>query len=715
MLEPLVLVYVGEPRRGLAVVKILDQRLQRAVHVVTAEGSELESLLASGDPDGVISGISLEGPQLQEAVNALAHHQEAIPLFDLTGSIAAVPDEVDVHYLSPDKNPEEAANELAGTLLDTALSDDERDSLSRHPGGYFAVDSEWRIQEWDRELQDWTGLDASDVVGDKLFDVLPEWQGTDFSRTCTEAIDTREPQTKQFFHKPLARTLDVRVVPLDDRGFECFLRDISDLGGDGSIATDRFEETLDRITDAFFALDEENRFVFLNSKAESILEVSSEDVLGVRFWDSFPAAISTSFYDEFTEAMRSQEPTSFEGYYRPSDSWLEVNAYPSEDGLSVFLKDVTEQVELQEKLTRLHEITRELIVAESDTEVASETVGAAQEVLDFPMVAVWRHDPTTAQLTPLAWSESIDDEHMEPLGPESEFIWEVFETGEHRHLGFVPATTATSHHPGKVSSELLVPIGDYGVLGAYSRERDAFDTTDIELFRILASTVESAFARTRRERQLARRNERLNDFASIVSHDLRNPLSVASAHAELARESEADDEHVEKIIDSLYRMEELIDDLLARARGDQELEREALELEAIATTAWENVETPDATLCLEGNAELTADPDRLVQLLENLYRNAIEHGNSTEEVSVGPTDDGFYVADDGRGIPPEKRDEIFERGVTHDSGGTGYGLAIVTDIVEGHGWTIDVTESESSGARFQISDVPTLANAELPE
>ena len=245
----------------------------------------------------------------------------------------------------------------------------------------------------------------------------------------------------------------------------------------------RFEDTIERITDAFFALDNEDRFVLLNGKAEELLDVDQDEVAGVRLWDAFPAALGTRFYEEFQEAMETQEPASFEEYYQPQGRWFEVNAYPSREGLSVFLRDVTEQRELRQKLEALHDVTRELIVAESDGEIADRTVAAAEEILGFRLVTVWRHDEATGTLDPLAWSDPVADRNgrPEPRGPESEFLWEVYESGESRHLGFVPATTSSSHHPGKVDSELLVPVGEYGVLGAYSDERDAFDETDVEL------------------------------------------------------------------------------------------------------------------------------------------------------------------------------------------------------------------------------------------
>ena len=88
--------------------------------------------------------------------------------------------------------------------------------------------------------------------------------------------------------------------------------------------------------------------------------------------------------------------------------------------------------------------------------------------------------------------------------------------------------------------------------------------------------------------------------------------------------------------------------------------------------------------------------------------DAVEHSSTAERsdgpvsVTVGAFDGGFYVADDGPGIPPARRETVFDPGVTTAADGTGFGLAIVREIAEAHGWTVSVTESESGGARFEI-------------
>jgi PAS domain S-box-containing protein len=210
--------------------------------------------------------------------------------------------------------------------------------------------------------------------------------------------------------------------------------------------------------------------------------------------------------------------------------------------------------------------------------------------------------------------------------------------------------------------------------------------------------------RVNRKRELKRQNQRLDEFASIVAHDLRNPLSVARGRLEMGRET-GDDEHFEAIAGAHDRMNQLIEDILTLAReGRTVIEADECLLAAVAGRAWSLVETGDATLEFEGVTRITASEGRLCELFENLFRNAIEHGGEDVSVRVGPLDDsGFYVADDGLGIPPDDREEVFETDYTTADEGTGFGLAIVTQIADAHDWETRVTESDEGGARFEFA------------
>jgi PAS domain S-box-containing protein len=206
------------------------------------------------------------------------------------------------------------------------------------------------------------------------------------------------------------------------------------------------------------------------------------------------------------------------------------------------------------------------------------------------------------------------------------------------------------------------------------------------------------------QHQLRRRTERLAEFASIVSHDLRNPLNVAEGHLQLAREDRNDD-HLDAVAEAHDRMGNLIEDLLELAdEGAVAFDPEPISLATAVETCWQTVATEDATVTVADDATIRADESRLRQLLENLVRNAVDHGPADVALTVGPLadDEGFYLADDGPGIPDETKGRVFESGFTTGGSGIGKGLSIVQRVAKAHNWTVEVTDSDSGGARFEI-------------
>jgi signal transduction histidine kinase len=239
----------------------------------------------------------------------------------------------------------------------------------------------------------------------------------------------------------------------------------------------------------------------------------------------------------------------------------------------------------------------------------------------------------------------------------------------------------------------------------YRLTQNPFGADQTQLGRLV--TLTDVTDREQYRRRLERQNQRLETFASMVSHDLRNPLNVAMGRLDLARE-DCESEHLAVVATAHARMQELIVDLLQLARQGQPIgETTVVELSSLAGRSWSVVSAPGAELVVERDLAFEADADRLRQLLENLFRNAIEHGGPDVAVRAGALDGGagFYVADDGPGIPEADREIVFETGVTSDEDGTGFGLAIVTEIAEAHGWDVTITSSAGGGARFEVSGV----------
>jgi len=490
--------------------------------------------------------------------------------------------------------------------------------------------------------------------------------------------------------------------------------------------------------DAMVVLDTDGQIIDLNGSARSL--IGADEPIGQHVGRAFPALaaclddLSTSEPDDSPDGVPDSSAESGyatqtvdldtdelvldrDGTERVSDlraSFLRDRT-GHVTGLTVVLHDVTDRERREETLTALHEAGRNLMQPETVDGVCEQAVEATRDVVGLDYVAVHLLQETD-RLEPVAYTDDVLDLYDEPpsFAPGTGLQGTAFERGE-----TVVVTDDTTgpfrdqDHP--IQSAVVIPLGKYGVLGAASTDPVEVDDETVHFAEVLAASTTTAIARAdreemvrEREQELERQNERLEEFAHVVSHDLRNPLTVASGHLE---EIDADPDLVDPIDRSLDRMEAIIGDVLTLARhGEPVRDPDSIALDRAAHAAWNLTDTRDATLTVTGDATIRADESRLRQLFENLFRNSVEHGGRDASVTVEPiTADeevvGFAVADDGPGIAPGDQDEVFDSGYTTADEGTGLGLSIVHQVVEDHAWEISVTESETGGARFEVTGV----------
>ncbi|WP_436932340.1 PAS domain-containing protein [Halosimplex halobium] len=225
------------------------------------------------------------------------------------------------------------------------------------------------------------------------------------------------------------------------------------------------------------------------------------------------------------------------------------------------------------------------------------------------------------------------------------------------------------------------------------------------------------------KRRLEEQQRRFDEFASYVSHDLRTPLQISVGALEQAREGH--EEAFDRIERANERIEEILGDLSALSKGDRsvDLSEEVLdvldvgvsstELAPLVEQVWSVHGTDDATLevAVPEGTEVIAETESVRPLVENLLKNALDHAGPDVTVRVGTTDRGFYVEDDGPGIPAAEREQVLEAGYTTTEDGTGTGLAIVAETVDQQGWEVDIRESEigdGPGARFEFTECPVV-------
>ncbi len=221
------------------------------------------------------------------------------------------------------------------------------------------------------------------------------------------------------------------------------------------------------------------------------------------------------------------------------------------------------------------------------------------------------------------------------------------------------------------------------------------------------AVVRDVTERNERERQLERQNKQLDNFASLLAHELRNPVNIGQIYSQqLPREENP--QAVEYVTEAFDRIEDMIEVMLLVARGrDAVSENATVDLADAAHQAWVEADTSEATLEVTTDRMVDVDDTYIRHLFRNLFENAVEHGGSDVTVTVGNLPTGFYVEDDGRGIEPDEKEAVFETGYTSSAseGGMGLGLTFVQEMAGVYEWDCSVTESATGGARFEFMNV----------
>jgi PAS domain S-box-containing protein len=203
------------------------------------------------------------------------------------------------------------------------------------------------------------------------------------------------------------------------------------------------------------------------------------------------------------------------------------------------------------------------------------------------------------------------------------------------------------------------------------------------------------------EEELQSTVESLEEFNSIMGHDLKSPLNTAQNYLGLALKLDDGEDDIEEAQKLLKRMEAMIEDLEMLTLSPETLDRKEVNLENAFTEAY-TLAGVEASYEVE-NTTLEAGKG-FTRLLSNLIKNSVEHNERTVKIRAEPleNEEGFYYEDNGKGIPEDKREKVLGRGFTTSDTGSGLGLYIVKRIAQLHDWNIEITESEEGGARFEF-------------
>lgn len=483
------------------------------------------------------------------------------------------------------------------------------------------------------------------------------------------------------------------------------------------VANDAVVRTLE---DGVLVVDDAGKILNANASAERMLarSASGGSLVGAKLAEVEPTLAVDSPVTPLTDNHGVTRGFEAARVVDGEVEWFWVRgvdlAATSKSGTVLSVTDITEKKRFERQLKKLQRTYRQLFTASDEAQIVDIAVSAVRDVLGLPVTGIWRHDEERSALVPFTQTVAghTPPDGQPALEPGESPGWQAFETGELQVHSEPAHSSKTRDQETSLRSEILVPIGDWGLLASGLTTQTELNDVEFDLLRLVSSAVESAVVRARRERDLQRRerelqrqNERLEEFTSVVSHDLRSPLNQTAVLLELLAD-DYDDDRFASAESGLTRAKTLIDDLLTLAReGKTVRSPESGALEPTARTAWQSVPTAGATLRVDGElGTVAADHARLRQAFENLFRNAVDHGGESVTVRIGRLSAaaGIYVADDGPGIPGEMREDVLAHGYTTDDSGTGFGLAIVNRIVTAHGWDLVVGESRAGGARFEL-------------
>ncbi|WP_455449945.1 ATP-binding protein [Natrinema thermotolerans] len=459
------------------------------------------------------------------------------------------------------------------------------------------------------------------------------------------------------------------------------------------------ERTFERITDGFVGLDEDWIITYANERGKNVLDPEDEGLVGENFWEVFEPALGTTFEEEYREAVRTQEPTSFEEYYPPLGTWFEVHAYPSESGLSVYFRDVTKRKERERKLKESERRYRTLaeffpngIVTLFGADLEY-TLAAGQAFAELPISPADVEERTPAQV----WGDTVAAD-LEPA-------LRAALDGDETSVEFQYVNRDWRVHAVPVTDD------DGEVFAGMTMAQDI--TEQNERKQQLEDTVE----------KLEKSNERLEQFAYAASHDLQEPLRMVSSYLQLLERryedtlDEEGEEFLEFAVDGADRMRAMVDGLLQYSRVDTEGDPlEPVDLNAVLDDVLADLqlqlEETDADITAASLPRVEGDASQLRQLFQNLLDNAVTYaGDEPPRIAISAERAGrdwvVSISDEGMGIDPDDQAAVFEvfqrlHG-PHEHAGTGIGLALCERIIERHDGEIWVDSEPGDGSTFSFT------------
>tara|TARA_R100001143_G_scaffold63592_2_gene73065 strand:+ start:1138 stop:5292 length:4155 start_codon:yes stop_codon:yes gene_type:complete len=470
---------------------------------------------------------------------------------------------------------------------------------------------------------------------------------------------------------------------------------------------------LESISDAFFAVDLEWKVTYWNREAEELLDTKSSEIVGKNLWDVFPDAVELEFYTQYHRAMDTGETVSFETYYPGTEMWFEVSAYPSDSGLSVYFKDVTQRRISNEKIRQSNERFEKVAKATNDA-IYDWNIEQNELFLGEGFNTLFGHDIKNETHSVDSWTKNLHpddkekalDEFNSALQNRNEFNL----YSEYRYLK-ADGTYAYVINRGNItrdeSGEAQRMVGAIADITQRKNYEESLQRLNENL--------------EQHAKELAISNRELEQFAFVTSHDLQEPLRMISSFLTQLERKYGDqlDEKANKYIyfavDGAKRMRQIILDLLDFSTIGKSVDlKEEVDINEIVDETCllqrKAIEETGTDIVKENLPKILAQRAVIAQIFQNLIGNAVKfiHKEGSPKIVISASESEeewtFSVKDNGIGIEEEYFDKIFtifqKLHQNEQYEGTGMGLAIVKKSVENLGGSIWVESTPGEGSNF---------------
>ncbi|UTF55909.1 GAF domain-containing protein [Natronosalvus rutilus] len=411
---------------------------------------------------------------------------------------------------------------------------------------------------------------------------------------------------------------------------------------------------------------------------------------------------------------------AYQVWYQPIETDDEVT------GVIGVAMDVTERHRRERGIRALHDATREMMQEIDQETICRIAVETAQQSLNLPMSAIWLRAGDQQRLEPIVWSDRAEElfGELPVFEPGNSISWQVFQNNELRIFEDVSTIDDRLTPKTEMRSELIVPIGEYGVLNSGSTTAGQFDETDVALAQLLAANTRAALERAEREEALQRQTDQMEFFHSILRHDVLNGITVIRSRAEfladeLDGEQLRDSETIVTWSNNIVEIVQRVRTVLETLTGESDTQLEPMDLAPSLRNEIERARATYHTVTFETaipNTVPVLANELLGDVLGNIISNAVDH-NDTDGLQVSITveaDDETVtvrIHDNGQGVSDDRKEVVFRRGETGHakSTGSGFGLFFVDSMMAEYGGDVWVTDNDAGGATFVLQfHAPTV-------